>query len=416
MRAPAVALALLVVLGAAAAAVWVVVQEPPAEPVPPPARTAVAQVRTSGQGAGSDEPGTAAGPLLPPAPTPGRADPFAKEPPIPEYDAEPQPGAGQRFSFGPWGGDAAKVDWRSYGIDVRKARRAFLLAVWSLEREAADRQAAQFGVIQGQLLVQRHLEPMILPLHEARLDPEFPPPMEIFAYPIVEANGLAAALDAWGLPLTVQQERALGDLYAEYSKEWTHHREGGVATWPLEGLVGATAARVALQPKIEAILTPEQTAALWPAELQGRLQLDVFGAANLWRERLMPLEVPEKGDRREPYAEYLLASFVVDYAQRDLVAQALSAWIDANQKDMLAGVRGATSRAGWFAQSEWLPLVEAWPALANEIEARLKRPPPAAPPPKPKWLDHSIPGQRPPPPPPVIPRGRRVPVPVPVRR
>jgi hypothetical protein len=209
-------------------------------------------------------------------------------------------------------------------------------------------------------------------MHELQEEPAIGGLTRGLANAAFQANALAAALDAWGLRLSPEQERRVGEIFEPYAKlaEATH-ADPVAGVWNTEDLLALTRARLAVQKELEATLDERQRAALWPPALKDRVGLDFFSAATLWRQRILVAEVPEGEDVAEHYTPHVQHSLRLAEASADVAEDACRAWLKTLPPAVLSpGVRGALSRGGFVRLDELLPFVEAWPALLRDIEAR----------------------------------------------
>lgn len=366
MKGPLVALLALVVVGGAAGVAYLVLSEDPKPPVVPSGWT---RERPKGR---AGDPVESPPPEAPPAPTEGDEPvppPDVRLPnvPIPGVEGDPVPGAGLRFPLAPFAAACANVDWKRVGIGCRQAQKHLAEIARSIARGGAEGTAAGATAGEAFVLATRDATPLLteaLPLTE---DARGGGMAMVLSFPAWEANAIAATLDAWKLPLTDAQADELKPAWETHAAAWSGARGAGPEGWTLEALVAVTRSRVKVQETLDRVLSAEQRAALWPQPVAGRVGLDLFSAASVWRDRIDLAFVRPDQDAVTEYSLAVGRQFQLDEADPDVLVDRVGRWFRARDEKFRQGVKGSLSRARWVTLDELLPAVLAWPELVTTL-------------------------------------------------
>jgi len=368
MKGPLVALLALLVVGGAGGIAYLVLSEDA-----PPASTDPGRAPEHPRGRAGD-------PVEPPVPPPDAptVPPEVDEPtpppevrvpnvPIPKLEGDPTPGAGMRFPLAPYAAACANVDWVRVGIGCRQAQQHLAEIARSIARGGAEGVAAGATAGEAFVLATRDATPLLteaLPLTE---DARGGGMAMVLSFPAWEANAIAGTLDAWKLPLTDAQADALRPAWDEHAAAWSGARGPGPEGWTLEALVAVTKSRVNVQETLDRVLTQQQRAALWPQPIAGRVGLDLFSAASVWRDRLDLAFIRPGQDAVTEYSLAVGRQFQLDEADPDLLVDRVGRWYRGRDETFRKGVKGSLSRARWVTLDELLPAVLAWPELVTTL-------------------------------------------------
>jgi hypothetical protein len=264
-----------------------------------------------------------------PAPAPATAEAPAPAPPPAAgsgaSEATDARSSGPRFSFAGSEPALAAVDWKEVGTSLRSMLPLMERFVEGVRAGKAITDIPEIG------LIQKHNGALVLAALE--LKNKKVPGRDVngaFTHPYVQANAIAATLEAAGMPLSESQAAAIERLGREQGEAEERRRAGyDERTLALRQILEEADAREAFFTAAFAVLTQAQRDLLKPPGTKDLLHGDLFSSGLVWAQYARPLAGADRATVVQRMQQTVIATFGVPEARQPDARALVESWAPA---------------------------------------------------------------------------------------
>jgi len=168
-----------------------------------------------------------------------------------------------------------------------------------------------------------------------------------FSNPGFMSNALAATLLALDMPLDAQQSVRLAALTNDFAAREAKRVAGyDETTYTLQKLVDESRLKHEYFQKVFALLTPQQSDALRPEAVRGRLQLDIFCESLAWAGKAGPALFGDRADLANKVGGWVISRGALPASEQERAKALVTAWVDRLPDDFLAVTPDALDEKG----------------------------------------------------------------------
>jgi hypothetical protein len=245
------------------------------------------------------------------------ATPEPQAPSKGEPKASPDAPGRPRIAFGPQArlDKFSKVDWRAAGLAAKT------LAPILVELEAKILKGEELPPDLVEKVNVENAKLVKVALAVAGSVTTFGGPNGAFTHPLVLANVMATHLDAAGCPLDDGQVQAINAIGTEYDARWDSIQAGyGEATFQLEKFADELELKKLYVGKIDALLTPDQSAAIFSPATKDVMSADLYSPVLMCAGATHPIVKPTTA----ALAKTIAHSWVEDWDLGDKTVDAIA--------------------------------------------------------------------------------------------
>jgi RNA polymerase sigma factor (sigma-70 family) len=297
-----------------------------------------------------------------PAPARGSESPAAPPEPEPARTAARSPKE-PRFSFPSAGGALETVDWQEVGTNLAAMPPLMEHLARELAKGTPIQSIPEIGTIQ------QHNGPLVKMAFQLTGKLSGHGPNGTFTHPYVQANAIAAALEAAKMPLTPSQADAL-EAIARRSGEAEAARIAGYREdeMALRKLLDEADARQRFYDEAFEVLTPAQRDTLRPEATRGLLQGDLFSSGLVWAQYAQALPFTDDETLVASMEQKVVVGFGVPDDRRASARGLVREWADAFPPEALAADPGPLSALGSLSLAQVRRAAENQLALQRSLE------------------------------------------------